>query len=392
MENGGLDNHVTIVPYFKVPEARMDEFKSGFNTFYEGTKAGTEECLYYGFAVCGNNVFCREGYKSAEGVLAHLSDVKAPLDTALSIVGEGGLELAVMGPAAELEKLKGPLGPLGTKFWEIDGSSFWMNAIPRTTPPDTHVTIVPYFTVPEGKMSEFQKGFNKFYENTKAGTNECLYYGFAVKDNQVFCREGYKSAEGVLKHLSDVKAPLDAALAIVGERGLDLSVMGPAAELEKLREVLGPLGTKFWELDTGSFWMNPDASLVGPDEHVSIVPYFTVPEGKMDDFKKGFNVFYQNSKAGTQDCLYYGFAICGNKVFCREGYKTAAGVLAHLSDVKAPLDAALALTGAGGLDLAVMGPAAELEKLKGPLGPLGTQFFEIDAGSFWGAGMAEGKM
>lgn len=74
-------------------------------------------------------------------------------------------------------------------------------------------------------------------------------------DNKVFCREGYKSAEGVLAHISDVKAPLDAAVAIVGEGGLDLSVMGPAAELEKLKEALGPLGTKFWATDSGSMWM-----------------------------------------------------------------------------------------------------------------------------------------
>jgi len=384
--SGALDTHVTIAPYFTVPEGQMDVFKSGFSAFYESTKAGTEECLYYGFTVCGNKVFCREGYTSAEGVLAHLSDVKAPLNAALSIVGEGGLELAVMGPAAELEKLKGPMGPLGTKFWEIDGSSFWMNPNVTAVSPDTHVTIAPYFTVPEGNMVNFKKGFSTFYENTKAGTKECLYYGFAVQDNKVFCREGYKSAEGVLEHLNDVKVPLDAALAIVGDGGLDLAVMGPAAELEKLKGPLGPLGAKFWEIDSGSFWTNSDATIAGPDVHVTIVPYFTVPEGKMDKFKKGFSTFYGNTRAGTKECLYYGFAVCGNQVFCREGYKNAEGVLAHLSDVKAPLDAALAIVGKDGLDLAVMGPAAELDKLKGPLGALGTKFFETDAGSFWIAG------
>merc|ERR1719409_273764 len=120
------DTHVTIVPYFTVPEGKMDEFKHGFNAFYEGTRAGTTECLYYGFAVCGNKVFCREGYKSAKGVLAHLSDVKAPLDIALAIVGDNGLDLAEMGPAAELDKLKSALGPLGAKFWETDRGSFVM--------------------------------------------------------------------------------------------------------------------------------------------------------------------------------------------------------------------------------------------------------------------------
>ena len=100
--------------------------------------------------------------------------------------------------------------------------------------PDSHVTIVPYFTVPEGKMDEFKAGFADFYKHTNEGTGasgECLYYGFAQEGNKIFCREGYKSAAGVLAHLGEVKAELDKAVSIVGDGGLDLSVMGPAAEL-----------------------------------------------------------------------------------------------------------------------------------------------------------------
>ena len=45
-------------------------------------------------------------------------------------------------------------------------------------------------------MDEFQKNFGSFYEKVKAGTGgatgECLYYGFAVRENKVFCREGYR--------------------------------------------------------------------------------------------------------------------------------------------------------------------------------------------------------
>ncbi|CAE7816251.1 unnamed protein product [Symbiodinium sp. CCMP2456] len=243
--------HVTVVPYFTVPEGKLDEFKAGFPKFYAGTKAGTGECHYYGFCGHENKVFCREGYKSAAGVLAHLGDVKEALDAAVGIVGPSGLDLSVMGPAAELEKLKEAMGPLGAKFWELDSGSMFRGGL---TEQDTHVTIVPYFTVPEGKMDEFKAGFPKFYEGTRAGTSECIYYGFCVHENKVFCREGYKSAAGVLAHLGDVKEALDAAVGIVGPSGLDLSVMGPAAELEKLKEAMGPLGAKFWELDTGAFW------------------------------------------------------------------------------------------------------------------------------------------
>jgi hypothetical protein len=46
--------------------------------------------------------------------------VDAELKTALELVGKNGLNLAVMGPAAELEKLKKDLGPLGCKFYVLD--------------------------------------------------------------------------------------------------------------------------------------------------------------------------------------------------------------------------------------------------------------------------------
>ena len=121
---------------------------------------------------------------------------------------------------------------------------------------DMHVTIVPYFTVPEGKMDEFKAGFADFYKHTKEGTGasgECLYYGFAQEGNTIFCREGYRSAAGVLAHLGEVKAELDTVVALVGDGGLNLAVMGPVAELEKLKEAMGPLGTKFFALDEGTF-------------------------------------------------------------------------------------------------------------------------------------------
>ena len=46
----------------------------------------------------------------------------------------------------------------------------------------------------QGKVAEFQAGFSKFYEATKAGQGAagCLYYGFAVAESTIYCREGYK--------------------------------------------------------------------------------------------------------------------------------------------------------------------------------------------------------
>ena len=50
---------------------------------------------------------------------------------------------------------------------------------------------------------------------------------------------------------AQVKEELDKAVQLVGKGSLNLSVMGPAAELEKLKEDLGPWGCKFYVLDSG---------------------------------------------------------------------------------------------------------------------------------------------
>ena len=77
-----------------------------------------EKCLYYGFTICGDEVFCREGYVDAEGVLTHLENVGAMLGEALKIADLTRLELH--GPATELEKLKGPLAALNPTWFTYE--------------------------------------------------------------------------------------------------------------------------------------------------------------------------------------------------------------------------------------------------------------------------------
>lgn len=185
--------------------------------------------------------------------MAHAAEVpaQANLKTALGIVGPDGLKLEVMGPAQELEKLKPIFAPLKADFYELDqGSLAFFNK--SSIANDKHVTIAPYFTVPEGKLTEFRNRFSTFYEKTRQGTGQngqCLYYGFGTFENSVFCREGYKNAEAVLAHLAEVKESLNEALELVGSKNLKVSVMGPKAELDKLRETFKALNARFYALD-----------------------------------------------------------------------------------------------------------------------------------------------
>merc|ERR1712002_323616 len=176
------DTHLALAVVFDVPEGQ--DFKSYFPKFYATVKGGTKDCLYYGFATCGSKVLCREGYKGAPGLLAHMGEVK-------------------------------------------------------------------------GELDEFKAGFSKFYAATKNGPGAagCLYYGFGFAGDSMYCREGYKTAEDCAKHGADVKEMIEEPMKAVGAGNFKLNVVGPAAELEKLKPKLAPRGAIFWELDSGSLWL-----------------------------------------------------------------------------------------------------------------------------------------
>lgn len=111
-----LARFVTLHPYFKVHPGKLEEFKAGFSAFVEKTKTEPKN-LFYGFSVKGDEIFCREGYVDAEGLLAHLDNVGALLAEALKIADLVRLE--VHGPAAELEKLRAPLADLKPSWFEV---------------------------------------------------------------------------------------------------------------------------------------------------------------------------------------------------------------------------------------------------------------------------------
>ena len=73
------------------------------------------------------------------------------------------------------------------------------------------------------------------------------------------------------------------------------------------------------------------------DTHIAVAVIFDVPEGQDASSHKA--KFYAKSRGGTKELLYYGFASCGSKILCREGYKTATGFLAHVGEVKEDLEA-----------------------------------------------------
>jgi quinol monooxygenase YgiN len=113
------------------------------------------------------------------------------------------------------------------------------------------------------------------------------------------------------------------------------------------------------------------------DKCCSLAPYFKVFEGKLPAFRALCEQFVAKTQK-EEACLYYAFSFDGDQVHCREGYRDAAGVLAHLENVGALLQESLKIAAITRLE--VHGPADELTKLRAPLAGMKPQFFTLEVG------------
>ncbi len=113
------------------------------------------------------------------------------------------------------------------------------------------------------------------------------------------------------------------------------------------------------------------------DQVCTLVPYFTVADGKLDAFKAiGEKMVVATKK--ESGVRFYGFSFSGQRAHCREGYENAAGILAHLENVGPLLQEALAIAQ---LDLLeVHAPASEIALLQEPLKDLNPTFFTMETG------------
>merc|ERR1719199_1862739 len=92
----------------------------------------------------------------------------------------------------------------------------------------------------------------KFLEAVKEKEmSYCVHYSFVgpSEDGYVICREGYTSAEGVLSHLNVVGELLAEAQKYADI--VELSVQGPAEELEKLKDPLASMNAVHYPIFPG---------------------------------------------------------------------------------------------------------------------------------------------
>lgn len=118
-------------------------------------------------------------------------------------------------------------------------------------------------------------------------------------------------------------------------------------------------------------------SMTQTDKCCTIVPYFKINAGKLQEFKRVAARCVEQTKS-EQGCLYYGFSYFGDEAHCREGYKDADAALAHVENVGLLLGELLKLAELTKLEF--HGPAEELDKLRGPLAQLNGQYFVLESG------------
>jgi hypothetical protein len=110
-------NVVSIHPYFKANPGQLAACKAALPAFIEAAR-NEENNLFYEFTFNGDEMFCREAYVGATGVLTHLANVGALLNELFKIATVTRLE--VHGPAAELDQLRGPLGPMNPTWFVLE--------------------------------------------------------------------------------------------------------------------------------------------------------------------------------------------------------------------------------------------------------------------------------
>merc|ERR1712215_112463 len=126
-------------------------------------------------------------------------------------LGKDKVKILVSGPPAELEKIKPHMDSRladQVKIVPLDPGALLLNSFPKGTK-DTHVTILPEFAVPAGR------------------------------------REGFKDGDAAKQHGADIKGIVEEPMKAVGAGNFKLNVVGPKAELEKLKEKLAPRGAIF---------------------------------------------------------------------------------------------------------------------------------------------------
>ena len=153
--------------------------------------------------------------------------------------------------------------------------------------------------------------------------------------SKLFCRETYVDGAAAGEHLSCVAA--SGALGEALEKGYialdNIDVMGTEADFEAAKKVpeFEAFGCGAWTVwDSFQNFKKTSSEEAATQGFYTIQPTFTLKDkAAAEPFMKKCVDLTRNEKG----CMYYGWTIQGDKLFCREAYVDAAAVQAHLDNI-----------------------------------------------------------
>lgn len=321
----------------------------------------------------------------ADGILLHLKNVDAPLKTVLSASADL-LRLEVHAPAAEIEKLKPALGPLGCQFfateWGFRNAVRTITALPGsplTCAPDTTLSIMTYWEVHDANV--FLLSCQRIKELVKKSPG-VKYYGFTMSGNQAVSKEGHANLASYKLHLHFIQEHWFHAMS--GATITNMEAHGPKEQVDELEDSLKDLLSSHWAYADGAFIVpakyleQADRGRLVTDETLSVLVYWTIRD--YAKFLAGVKDFQRLTRQ-EEKVKYYGFCMFGARAICREGYDCAEGFLDHLRNVDGPLKAAMEVADVGRVE--VHGPITEVEKLREPLSGFPAVFWTYPDDSFF---------
>lgn len=108
---------VSIHPYFKVKEGKMEAIKAICAQMVPMCQA-EKNCTYFGFTFDGDNMYCREAYEGAQGVFEHLENTSEVIGGIFENADLVRIELH--GAAEDIDKLREPLKDLNPTYYILE--------------------------------------------------------------------------------------------------------------------------------------------------------------------------------------------------------------------------------------------------------------------------------
>ena len=192
----------------------------------------------------GSKLFCRETYVDGAAAGEHLSCVAA--SGALGEALEKGYialdNIDVMGTEADLEAAKKvpEFEAFGCGAWTVwDSFQNFKKTSSEEAATQGFYTIQPTFTLKDKAAAEpFMKKCVDLTKNEEG----CMYYGWTIKDDKLFCREAYVNGKAVAAHIDNVVGAVGEMLES-GAASLDkIELHGPASEWPDCKEQCDSLG------------------------------------------------------------------------------------------------------------------------------------------------------